>query len=240
MGMDPVLLVPKRERGSRTFNGTSQTATAPVRAMGINDITVCGWVYPQDVDESSTHCILRSYTTTGGVWVGARGTTLGVYARVGADISGDQSSAGVIAAGEWNFIVVLFDRSGNAVGYVNNMSSSVVTADISGAVAQDWGNGLDPWRVGRDGVHTTDYLSGRLSRIGVVIGSLLDEDDRNELYNSGRGIRYAQMSSGLVAKFASQDYWDFWERSGNMANAATALRPLTAVAAPGYAGAPKR
>jgi hypothetical protein len=92
----------------------------------------------------------------------------------------------------------------------------------------------------------TTTVDARISRVGFLVGELLDQSARTELSNNGRGKRFADLSAGLATTFSGQDYWNCSERSGDLLNAATALRPAagyagsSATTAIGFAPGPKR
>lgn len=242
--MDQALLIPRRIKGSRLLL-PNQHFRPVRRSITTSDCAWCGWVWFNSIP--TLRAIFRNLNAASkigwGVYVATNGA-LTVYWALEAGATSASSSAGVFVANTWNFVAVNMDRSGNATGYVNDMATPVVTADISGAVAYSWISAADPWILG--GTDTNITITGRIARIGHIVGGLLSEDNRTELYGSGRGLLYSQMSAGLATLFSGQDYYDCTETSGALTNQATGARPApafdhtTATAAIKSSGKPRR
>lgn len=214
-------------RGSRWCRASLDNWFQPSRrAIGATvDASWCGWVYIR-ATPAVTNGIWRAHTTSSTIgWslYMPADRSLRLYWGTGGDVGTAVSSAGAVALNQWHFIVVNLDRDGNGIVYLNG--TAAVTADISAAAAVNWASGLDVWLLGSS-ASTAVELDMSVAGVGFLVGQLLSEDNRTELYNGGRLLRYSQFSAGLATVFADQDYWELRERSGNGINAITAARPL--------------
>lgn len=249
--MSQIFLFPKRVTGSRRC--VDDEGFRPTMwNVGTNNICFATWWWVMD-HPATMQSIWQTYTTVGArVGWGLRhltNGTLGIQYGLGGETSGDlpiKTSVGTLTTRVWNFIVINLVRSANATIWINDMAdaSPFATLDISDADGVNWNNtsGSYPWRL-RAATYARD---SRISRVGHIAGSVFSEAERIELYNAGRGLKFAQLSGGLTTKFSGQDYFDCTERSGNMLNQATVARPAlsykgtSANEAVGFWGPPRR
>lgn len=109
----------------------------------------------------------------------------------------------------WYFIIAYHDAANNLLGISVNGGAFETT---------EWTTGLfdntTAFSIGceLDSSGPSNLFQGRIGPCGVAKGYVLSAADRDELYNSGNGILYAQMSAGLAAKFGGA-WWDLREPS---------------------------
>ena len=118
-------------------------------------------------------------------------------------------TSSVLTDGVWSYVLVTYDRDGDCDIYHNG--SWLDSMDIS---SMDGDNITIPVTVyigSQGGVY---YFDGALSRIAYGIGTLPTTDEITELYNSGNGKTFAELSSGLQQKV--NNYYDCNEFSSNM------------------------
>lgn len=138
------------------------------------------------------------------------------YNRFDFNVSGDgvnvttlrsdtEVGFGTILFNTWYFIVCWHDAINNRLG----MSINGTSGDK--AYSSGCYDSSANFHIGARGAGSSPYLDGVVSR-GFFSKQVLTADDRTELYNSGDGKRYSQLSTALQAKFAA--YWDMKEKDG--------------------------
>jgi hypothetical protein len=243
--MDPALLIPARLTGSRSLVGaSSQYFSIAQRALGTSNIGFCAWawcntwvsynaIFDTGLGGGNSIGFSVNIRNDGSIRV-ACGNNTAAYLYV------DTPALAIATLNTWNFIVVNMVRAGDCDVYVNNVASGS-PVDISGFAAHSWGSGRSPWAMGYNPSIMSSYMNGRIARVGLLVGGVFDSSDRSELYNSGRGALFSQLSGTLQTKLAGQDYWELRERSGNAVNAITGGRAGSALNGPiGYQGPPRR
>lgn len=120
-----------------------------------------------------------------------------------------QAWSGTPAVDTWYLVIGYHDAANDLVGISVNGGAFETAAWSTGifdnTTAFSVGAYIDS--AGPDG-----FMQGRIGPCGIAKGYVLSTADRDELYNSGNGILYAQMSAGLAAKFGSA-WWDMREPS---------------------------
>ncbi len=107
----------------------------------------------------------------------------------------------------WYLIVGTFNGSTGQIAIAIN-AGTPQTATNASAYAKDSNGPLSFGRTYSGGQH----LAGRIGSSGIAKHYVLSSSEQAELYNSGNGILWASMSSGLQAKFGSC-WWDMTESS---------------------------
>ena len=174
---------------------------------GTSDFAVAFWVY---LDSATTHGVI----STGGGSNGVDGFYLYVDASdqltlaINDSVQGSRAS-GVLATGlstgSWYFVVVNFDRDGNATAYVDNVAKS--TLDISGQAAT---LGATQGNVGAYELDT-GHMDGRVDSLGIW-DRLLTADEITELYNSGLGWIYEDLNTDFKTNIAH--WYELGENTG--------------------------
>jgi hypothetical protein len=87
--------------------------------------------------------------------------------------------------GNWHFVVVNFDRSGNLEIFADNVSIGSDSISTIGAVTP-----ATAFSLGTRGSASTGDYTGDLDEVYWRIGSILNSSDRAALWNSGAGLTY--------------------------------------------------
>lgn len=202
---------------ARSFIGSSSqslevTDSAALRTGDV-DFAVACWVKLDSL--ASNQGVLAKGTSTGAAghewylsWVNA----IGAYrASVSDGVTTKlrHGSAGQVTAGQWHLVVLQHDSVNNLVKLKVDLNNEVTVSKLTGS-----------WESNHDvtaGKVSTSYMTGGLSRLGYWKGRILSDSDIASLYNSGSGLLYSELSTGL--KTGLVDYWDLTEVSGNATGA---------------------
>lgn len=239
MSKSQVYLMPMRPVGSRWLlaapNEHFRWETR--RDMGTSHISFAMWFKPTATlvtDAPIVHSITTSASYIG--WAVNARPDRALRLRWGADADRrtHDSFANAYEENAWNFLLLTMQRDGNAALWVNDMTTAKIgPTSMAADAAIAWSTGANPWTIGASSTSIMQQML--VARVALIVGDLFTADDRAELYNSGRGVLYANLSSTLKAKFSTtQDYFDLRERSGNGLNAVTAGANQALL---GYAGA---
>lgn len=116
-----------------------------------------------------------------------------------------------ISANTWFFFVAWHDSTANTVNLqINNgsVTSNGTTASLQAPTSS-------AFRVGYSGTTTTFGLDGSMQNLGYW-KRVLNSTERSTLYNSGNGVNYSDLSSGMKTSLVS--WWAFGEADGNRAD----------------------
>ena len=177
---------------------------------GTSDFSVAFWIYP---DTTTTY---QAIVDTGGMSadpgfsISTRaGRDLGLWIDTGSRDYDVDALDDLLTTGEWHFIVVNWDRDGNAQVYHNgeaagtplditgHQSSLGATRGVVGATAET-GN-------------ERNFLDGRLDSLGLWT-RLLTRDEITALYNSGAGLVYGDLSDAFKTDLSH--WYGFLESTG--------------------------
>jgi len=185
--------------------------------IGDNDATIIAWAYVSSPGADYRVAVAKIAAVNGKRehYLGASPSSSNRWRfRVSGDGVGltsvDANVYGPVQLNTWVMLVAYHDSVNNKIGISVN-GGAFDTADHStgicvsdtiftvGAVA----TGVFP---------SAGLMNGRIGPVGIAKGYVLTSDDISELYNSGKGRLWAQLSSGLKAKFGSA-WWDMTEES---------------------------
>jgi len=186
--------------------------------IGDNDATIVAWAYIVDLSDNYRRVTAKVAAVDGKrEWM--LGASPSAYKRYRFMVSPNGSNPftsveaatyGPVQLNTWVMLVAYHDSVNNKIGISVN-GGAFDTADHStgicvsdtiftvGAVA----TGVFP---------SAGLMNGRIGPVGIAKGYVLTSDDISELYNSGSGRLWAQLSSDLKAKFGKA-WWDMTEES---------------------------
>jgi|GEM_PF-1706353 len=187
----------------------SQTGLDP----GTSDFSVSGWIRMDTLPAASSYWTMLGKGTGNtryDVIIDSNGK-LGL--RFGVSSTVIFTGGTTLSAGTWYFIVVNFDRDGNAGVYINNIAESS-PADISGQSASF--DSADVFAVGYATAVGT-YFNGKIDSLSFS-SRLLTADEITWLYNAGSGRVYKDIgiagNNGSALKTNLVSWWDLGENAG--------------------------
>lgn len=124
------------------------------------------------------------------------------------------TTADSLDTGAWVFCVITFDRSGNAILYVDGYTE--YTQDISSASAYNVTNARALWLAGNSASGARDYL-GSLDEVAFWKGTLLTQSQVRALYdarNGSGGSSGASDFANTATNLAPTTWWRLGEASG--------------------------
>ena len=203
--------------GSRQFTAANleyfSIADNAALSTGDIDFSLFGWIYLDT--KASNKALISKYETTGNqreysvrydqpldrfvVQVSNDGI---------ATVTKADNNLGSPAVGNWYFVVVEHDSVANTLSIQANNGTIDSVAHTTGVF-----DGTAPVHIGASDISAAPYyMDGRIARVGFRKATL-STAERSQLYNSGGGMFYNDLPSGLLTSLIS--YWNLNEVSGN-------------------------
>jgi len=187
-------------------------------------MTFIAWVYVTSLDATVSRAVIgkwdyvhsqREYLLRTSVTATNRFQFFVNPTGSAASTSVNADTFGNIPLETWCFLAAYHDPDTNLIGISVNGGAWDTASHSTGVYA-----GTSPYIVGGfNYIGAADFapMNGRIAPVGYANGYILSAADIAELYNSGNGRLWAQLSSGLKAKFGSC-WWDMTETSGDRAS----------------------
>lgn len=118
--------------------------------------------------------------------------------------------SGAVTIGEWHFVLAEHDAARNELRIRINNGAPTIAA-YSGGIF----DGTAGFSIGSDHSAGTNHLDGAV-KMAFVAKGLLTDAQLSELWNGGRGTRYARLPPSITAILAA--WWEMDEPSGNRAD----------------------
>ena len=202
------------------FPGAAQFTAANSEYLSITDnadlstgtgvsFTIGAWVYRDSIGQ---RMVITKRDTGQFEYMLVGGSTGDNYVTLqissdGAGAACEVVSASTLVVNTWYFVVTWLDTSAQEIGMsVDNGAANTAACTAS---ARD---GTAPLEIGWMANGTAlQYWNGRIQNVGFW-KKALSASERTSLYNSGKGLSYAQLSGSLLTSLNA--YWDLNETGG--------------------------
>ena len=174
-------------------NYLSITSNSSLSGGGGGSWTFCGWIYRLS-GSAATPTILSKISGDHIEFIFyASGTQLAFEVYSGANYLGGsniQTDSDISILNTWDFFVIWYDASNNTINIELNGNGSVYSDSHLGGVYA----GSDNFEIGRMGSYG-QIFDGYIDQVGFWHRAL-SSGERTQLYNSGNGLSYAEITGG--------------------------------------------
>lgn len=181
-------------------------------SMGDIDFTIAAWVYFDT--EAAVPGVMGKWGSSGGFEYLIYYYNDRFYLNVSNDGTTNtaltSNAFGALVPNTWYYVMGWHDSVNNQIGIsVNGVAN---TAAFSTGVF----DGPTEFRIGSYAQGTTNHIDGRIDN-AAVWKRMLTSQERTDLYNSGRGLNYGQLTTVLKTNLVS--WWNLDEDSGTRRDA---------------------